>query len=63
MTSLNQWKKPCGNSSCVEIRFDGASVFFRDSKHPTGPELQFTPDEWEAFWCAMNDENDPWTVF
>jgi Domain of unknown function (DUF397) len=38
------------NSNCVEVASmaDGG-VAVRDSKHPQGPVLRFTPSEWDAF--------------
>jgi hypothetical protein len=38
------------NSNCVEVAELGAGmVAVRDSKHPAGPVLVFTPTEWQAF--------------
>jgi hypothetical protein len=38
------------NSNCVEVAaLPGGFVAVRDSKHPDGPALQFTPGEWQAF--------------
>ncbi len=38
------------NGNCVEVASmaDGG-VAVRDSKHPNGPVLHFTPSEWDAF--------------
>jgi Domain of unknown function (DUF397) len=38
------------NGNCVEVASmaDGG-VAVRDSKHPDGPVLRFTPGEWDAF--------------
>jgi hypothetical protein len=38
------------NGNCVEVASmaDGG-VAVRDSKHPEGPVLRFTPGEWDAF--------------
>ncbi|MEV0616131.1 DUF397 domain-containing protein [Nonomuraea sp. NPDC050404] len=49
-----------GNSNCVEVepRPDGG-VTVRDSKDPSGPVLEFTSQEWEAFLAGVkNDEFD-----
>lgn len=46
------WKKSTHSASenCVEARFTGAGdVQLRDSKHPDGPVLTFTPARWNAF--------------
>ncbi len=37
------------NGNCAEVAKLGDAVALRDSKHPTGPVLVFTPAEWEAF--------------
>lgn len=38
------------NGNCVEVAElpDGGAAV-RNSRHPDGPVLQFTPDEWQAF--------------
>lgn len=39
-----------GSGTCVEVQFrTEGQVAVRDSKHRSGPELLFTPAEWEAF--------------
>jgi hypothetical protein len=38
------------NGDCVEVAVLSAGcIGVRDSKHPEGPVLQFTPAEWSAF--------------
>jgi Domain of unknown function (DUF397) len=37
------------NGNCVEVAKLKDVVAVRDSKHPMGPTLVFTPAEWEAF--------------
>jgi hypothetical protein len=38
------------NGNCVEIAtLPDGMIGIRDSKHPEGPILRFTPDEWKAF--------------
>ena len=38
----------CGN--CVEVaRLPGGEIGVRNSRHPSGPVLRFTSDEWRAF--------------
>jgi hypothetical protein len=35
--------------NCVEVAFAGGAIVVRDSKNPDGPQLVFTPNEWDAF--------------
>jgi hypothetical protein len=48
-----RWRKStrsgpnCDN--CVEVAAVDGAVAVRDSKHPNGPALIFTPAEWGAF--------------
>jgi Domain of unknown function (DUF397) len=35
--------------TCVEIATAGPAVAVRDSKHPDGPLLAFTPATWKTF--------------
>ncbi|MFD0361365.1 DUF397 domain-containing protein [Nocardia sp. GCM10030253] len=45
-----------GSKDCVEVAFlDSGHVGVRDSKNPTGPALEFTPGEWDAFTAGVND--------
>jgi hypothetical protein len=58
-SSLTNWRKSRrsgGGDNCVEIAFaaDG-TIGVRDSKHPTGPVLTFTPAEWKAFTGGVRD--------
>lgn len=43
------------NSNCVEVANLNNTIAVRDSKHPTGPTLIFTPTEWEAFINGAKD--------
>jgi hypothetical protein len=48
----NVWYKSSrsgSNGQCVEVMDTGTAMLVRDSKHPMGPTLVFTPAEWEAF--------------
>lgn len=47
----SEWYKSSlsGTGECVEMRVAGGHVLVRDSKHPDGPVLSFTPTEWFAF--------------
>lgn len=43
-----------GDGECVEVAWLGARlVGVRDSKHPAGPALMFSPAEWAAFTSRM----------
>jgi hypothetical protein len=48
------------NGNCVEVaNLFGEGVAVRNSRHPEGPVLRFTPDEWHAFiGGAHNGEFD-----
>lgn len=37
------------NNQCVEVHHAEDRTGVRDSKNPDGPELWFTPGEWDAF--------------
>ena len=45
------WRKSSysGNDMCVLVDMHPMAVVVRDSKHPHGPGLCFTADEWAAF--------------
>jgi Domain of unknown function (DUF397) len=50
------------NEASVEIAFVAGSkegsdqvIAMRDSRHPDGPVLIFTPDEWTAFTAGVQD--------
>ncbi|GIJ47208.1 DUF397 domain-containing protein [Virgisporangium aliadipatigenens] len=43
------------SDNCVEIAFVDGAIAMRDSKHPTGPVLVFTPAEWDAFVEGAKD--------
>ncbi|WP_405136657.1 DUF397 domain-containing protein [Nocardia sp. NBC_01388] len=38
-----------GGAQCVEVCHAGDAVGVRDSKNPGGPELFFTPEQWNSF--------------
>jgi hypothetical protein len=38
------------NGNCVEVaHLPGGEIGVRNSRHPEGPVLRFTPGEWDAF--------------
>jgi len=43
------------SDNCVEIAFVDGAIAMRDSKHPDGPVLLFTPAEWDAFVAGAKD--------
>jgi uncharacterized protein DUF397 len=52
------WRKSTrsdANSACVSWANLGDAVAVRDDKHPDGPVLIFTPDEWRAFVEGIKD--------
>jgi hypothetical protein len=59
------WRKSSrsnGQSNCVEVAVTAGSkegsdhvITVRDSKNPDGPELVFTPAEWDAFTAGVRD--------
>jgi hypothetical protein len=54
-----EWQKSSRSGpysdNCVEIAFVDGAIAMRDSKHPTGPVLLFTPAEWDAFVEGAKD--------
>ncbi|MFI1175007.1 DUF397 domain-containing protein [Streptomyces melanogenes] len=49
-----------GNETeCVEAAFIAPGTAIRDSKHPTGPRLQFSAPSWEAFVTALRTDRMP----
>ena len=51
------WRKSSrsGSNGCVEIAFLDGQIAVRDSKDRSGPVLQFTHREWEAFLAEQRD--------
>lgn len=45
-----------GGSACLEVARLDFVVAVRDSKHPTGPVLVFTPADWRAFLTAATHD-------
>lgn len=39
----------------MEVAYVGDAVLVRHSKHPDGPYLRFTRDEWLAFVAGVRD--------
>lgn len=56
--SGTQWFKSSysgGNDDCVEVAWLGSGrVGVRDSKNPSGPALDFAPEDWDAFIARMS---------
>jgi hypothetical protein len=60
-----QWRASAGGSddgACVEVAVVPGSkegsdhvIAVRDSRHPDGPALIFTPAEWDAFTAGVRD--------
>lgn len=57
------WRKASYSSTnggnCVEVGTTGRSVAVRDSKHPDGRPLTFTPAGWRAFTYCLKDGARP----
>jgi Domain of unknown function (DUF397) len=49
------WRKSSRSESngCVEVAFLERQIAVRDSKDRSGPVLQFTHGEWEAFLAGI----------
>ena len=45
------------DGQCVEMRRNGPAVEVRDSKNPTGPVLQYTPNQFTA-WVETAKDGD-----
>jgi hypothetical protein len=52
-----EWRKSTwsGPDGCIEVAFVEGRVAIRDSKDRSGPVLQFTAQEWEAFVGATRN--------
>ncbi|MBX7267541.1 DUF397 domain-containing protein [Micromonospora sp. Llam7] len=55
-TNWRKSRRSGGGDNCVEVAVaaDGP-VGVRDSKNPTGPILEFSPPEWQAFTRGVRD--------
>jgi predicted secreted Zn-dependent protease len=54
--SSADWRKSShssGNGACVEVAEAANMIAVRDSKDPAGPNLVFTPVEWETFTAGV----------
>lgn len=60
MAALDQrWRKSTrssANGACVEVRTADGAVEVRDSKHPSGPVLRFSPRQWTAFAYGLHGD-------
>jgi hypothetical protein len=50
------WRKSSHTheDNCVEVAFSPSDVAVRDSKHRTGPILEFGPGQWLAFLASTS---------
>lgn len=56
--AVTGWRKSSHSTchgACVEVSLSGGGAQMRDSKDPSGPVLEFTRDEWEAFTEGVRD--------
>ena len=53
-----EWRKSrkSTNNDCVEVAAAGGSVFVRDSKNRSGPELHFSSGQWQSFIADITGE-------
>jgi hypothetical protein len=55
-----RWRKAsysnANGGNCVEVVSAPVAVTVRDSRHPEGPRLAFTPAEWRAFTRRVKKE-------
>lgn len=52
LSGVTSWRSSTysgGNNECVEVTDNLPTVPVRDSKHPTGPVLEFSRAAWQAF--------------
>ena len=49
-TALN-----CEGGACVRVAATENSVFIGSTKHPSGPAIEYTPDEWHAFVTGIKN--------
>jgi hypothetical protein len=51
------WRKSTrsGLTGCVEVAVGDAEVAVRNSRHPDGPVLEFTLQEWRAFLAGVRE--------
>ncbi len=51
------WRKSSRSNltGCVEVAVADAEVAVRNSRHPDGPVLEFTIDEWRAFLDGVRE--------
>lgn len=56
-TPPSTWRKSTrsGANGCVEVLVGQHSIAVRDSKDRLGPQLVFTPAEWQAFVGGVSD--------
>jgi Domain of unknown function (DUF397) len=57
MEQPRTWRKSSytTDNNCVEVAFASTDVGVPDSKQPTGPALEFGPEEWRVFiGCCLS---------
>ncbi|MBV9448813.1 MAG: DUF397 domain-containing protein [Streptosporangiaceae bacterium] len=57
MSDTLTWRKSsysgASGGNCVQVATPPGAIALRDSNHPTGPVLHFTPNEWQAFLASI----------
>jgi len=49
-TALN-----CESGACVQVAVDDHSILIGNSRQPSGPVLEYTPDEWRYFVTGIKN--------
>ena len=51
------WRKSTYSTvqNCVEVAIGDTEVSVRNSRFPDGPQLDYTPEEWNAFIAGAKD--------
>lgn len=45
----------CDGGACVEVAADREMILMRNSQRPSGPLLEYTPEEWHEFVSGIKN--------